>query len=166
MTEEEFAEVVERITQGLLADDFDSYRSAFRLPLVIVPRGGAAQHFDNEDDLREDFDLYVQSMRLQGVTDIFRDVRGIERRGDTARVHYVTHILRRALRIVEPFRSSMEFRRADGEWRIERIESSLGHINWSRREAEIGKDGRFTTGALQDNTRNGTANRQTENDND
>ncbi len=137
----------ERLTRALLEPDFEEYRQLFMLPHDVVPRNGTAYRLADMDALREDFDLYRTALTVNGVTDIYRIQRRLSAI-DTNEYHLTveTHVMAQGNRIVEPFETCFRLLRdIDGAWRIARVESSLGHINWTRGLAHITEDQRFDT---------------------
>lgn len=135
----------DELTKALVSGDFRLYHEVMALPLRIVSRGVGVQVIEDEAALRLDFDLYHTVMRLHGVTDIFRQVQSLHHEGEgRVRIHAKVHIMVRANRLVEPFLSVTAIQRdADDGWRIHEIESTPGHIAWTRGEAEVGTAGRF-----------------------
>ena len=82
--------------------------------------------------LQRDFDLYHNVLKLHGVTDIFREVRGVFDEGDNIhRILCRVHVMARANRIAEPFLSEMLIRPRAGLWRIIEIRSLASHIGWT-----------------------------------
>ncbi len=143
-----FIDISERLTRALVTGDFDLYRSVIALPLRIEPRAGKPYDLDTRDHLECDFNLYHQSIRTHGVTDIYREVRAITQPApDRVEIACITHILARANRIVDPFDTLIVLRPVlpdlPPDWRITRIQSSEGHINWTLGRATI-TDGGFS----------------------
>lgn len=147
MPERLFQTLGDDLTRALVTGDFDLYAAIMALPLTIAPRDGAPYVLADRAALRADFDLYHSIIKLHGVTDIYREVVEYQPVSDGhIRFHFVTHILVRAQRIVEPFASCMLMVRGADGWRIAEIESSEGHINWTRGRARIAPDGTFLEG--------------------
>lgn len=152
LTEADFQAIIGQITNALIEDDFDRYRAAVSLPLTIVPRNGSAIEFDTEESLREDFALYVQSIRLHHITEIWRDVLDIRSDERKAQVRFRSTMLSGASLVVDPWEATMTFARADKSWRMCRLDSSLGHINWTRGQAALPDTRRWdTTGKKHEN---------------
>lgn len=136
-----FEQIAEMINRGLLDGDYGIYRSAFRLPLRVEPRGGLPFVLADDDALRKDWQLYRDAIAIQGVTDIVREVREIaEIAPDRIEVTVQTNMLRHAQRIVDPFKTQFVLRSEGTEWRIAILRSSLGHINWTLGRADIVDD--------------------------
>lgn len=144
MPDRVIAELSDLLTRALLTGDFALYRQILTLPMQFTPRGEKPYVLHTEAELKADFDLYVDIMRLHGVTDIYRKLLGIQSCADGAQVRWLTHILVRATLLAEPFETRMHVVRRDGGWKIAEIESSEGHIHWTMGRAEI-SDGTFRT---------------------
>lgn len=133
-----FLDLGERLTRALLTGDFDLYRQVMHLPLEIEPRGGKSYVLESAAALRQDFDLYREHIALHGITDIYREVIEIERPApDTAFAIVRMNILAGGRRVVPLFLAMFTMLRGDdGASRFAKIQSSLGHINWT-----LGKGG-------------------------
>lgn len=143
MPRQVFAALGETLTQALLGGDFAAYASVMSLPLRITPRGDPAYVLQTEDELRADFQLYHDSLKGRGVTDIFRQVVEITVVDQThLRVRCRTHIMVRAQRIVDPFETRFLLVEQPDGWLISEIESARGHIRFSLGLSEI-KDAAF-----------------------
>ena len=146
MPERAFQELGELLTKALISGDFALYRSILTLPMKFTPKDGASYVLTDAAALRDDFDLYVSIIKLHGVTDIYRQVVGIDPVDtDRVAVRMVTHILVRANLLAEPFSSRMLMQNGPDGWRITEIESSEGHLNWTLGRAEISAGGQFET---------------------
>ena len=148
MADSAFTRIADQLTRSLLTGDFALYAGLMDLPLTTTPRGGTAYVLADIAALRRDFDLYHAAIRAQGVTDIYRAVKAVDRPdAATALVLVETHILRHAHRLTEPFASQFLLRRHGADWRISAIESSEGHINWTLGRGSLGPvpDGKEAT---------------------
>ena len=144
MPDHAFLKLGEDLTRALLTGDFRLYRSILILPMKFTPTGGQAYVLQTEDDLQDDFDLYVSIIKLHGVTDIYRQITRFEPAGPyQVEVHCLTHILVRANLLTEPFATRMLMRHNEDGWRIAEIESTKGHLNWTQGLAVLTPDGRF-----------------------
>ncbi len=130
------------LTRALVTGDFALYASLMVLPMQFTPRGEKPYVLTTEAELRADFELYVDIMRLHGVTDIYRKLLGIARTDQGAEARWLTHILVRANLLTPPFQTLMRVVPGAGGWKIAEIESSEGHIHWSMGQAVI-EDGAF-----------------------
>jgi len=128
----------ERLTRALITRDFGLYKTVMDLPLELEPRGVAPYTLTTTEALREDFNLYCDHVELHGITDIYRDVKEVETVSDEITVIICElQILSGGCRVVPPFTCIMTMRLcADNKVRLSRIQSSLGHLNWT-----IGKGG-------------------------
>lgn len=138
-----FSEIGDTLTRALVTGDFGLYQQVMQLPLTIVPIGEDPYLLKDEAALFRDFDLYHQVLKLHGVTDIFREVRGVIDDGDgVQRIQVRVHIMARANRIAEPFNSEILILPKGGNWRIIEIRSLAEHIDWtlSSGEAAVSHD--------------------------
>ena len=134
-----FSGVGDTLTQALVTGDFALYRRVMQLPLAIVPLGEPAYVLADEAALKRDFDLYHNVLQLHGVTDIFREVRGVvDDGGGVTRIQCRVHIMARGNRIAEPFESEILIQLCHDQWRITEIRSVAAHIGWTLGEADIG----------------------------
>lgn len=136
-----FSEIGDRLTEALITGDFGLYQRVMELPLTIVPLGEDPYVLADEVALRRDFDLYHDVLKLHGVTDIFREVRGVfEEEDGVHRILCRVHIMVHANRIAEPFLSEMRIRLRAGLWRIVEIRSLAAHIDWTLGGTGQGQD--------------------------
>ena len=145
MPEPAFLTLGDLLTKVLITGDFALYQSILTLPVKFLPRQGKVYVLHDEAALREDFELYVSIIRLHGVTDIYRQLLGHDRLDHGIHVHWMTHILVRGTRLVEPFATRMLVTKDAVGWRIAEIESSEGHLNWTLGRAVVSPDGNFET---------------------
>ena len=122
------------------------------LPLEIVPKNGAPYVLDATNELRKDFRLYHNNLKLHRVTDLYREgvTTEIGETG-TLRASFTLHILCDAKHLVEPFPSTQLLHNSREGWRIFKIISSLGHINWTIGQAKINRS-KFDTSNTPDDT--------------
>ncbi len=126
-----YLELGERLTRALLSGDFELYRSVMALPLEVLPRVGKPYRLETEAAMRESFLAYGRMIALHRITDLFRDVRTVERTSPGRfRVVMQLTVLSGGNRVVAPFESTHELCRTEQGWRIERIIGTLGHTNW------------------------------------
>ena len=132
MIAQAFQDLGDKLTIALLGGDFASYRSLIALPVTMTPRNGATYVLEDEASLKSDFEQYHTILKLNGVTDIFRDVQSVTAQGPgRVEVLVTTHILQQANRVAEPFATRFFLRRDGADRTIIEIESSEEHMNWS-----------------------------------
>lgn len=141
MPERAIPELADLLTKALISRDFALYRSVLTLPMRFTPRGEPSYLLTTEAELKADFDLYVDIMRLHGVTDIYRQLLSVTRSATGATAEWMTHILVRATLLTEPFLTRMQVVQGPEGWRIAEIESSEGHIHWTMGQAEVTETG-------------------------
>jgi len=136
-----FSSIGDQLTSALLAGDFEQYREVIELPLTIIPTDETPYTLTDEAALLRDFQLYHVVLKLHGVTDIFREMRGVIDEGaGHHRILFRVHMMVRANRIADPFQSEMLIRQRDGQWRILEIRSLAAHIDWTRGGTGSGQD--------------------------
>ncbi len=144
MTPEVFSQIESNLTRALLTRDFDLYKTLFHLPNSVLPHGGDPYTLNTDDEMREDFELYTNALRVQRATDIYRQTTSVSQmEPDQIEVTVETNILGSTGRVVEPFHTQFVLGLRDGEWRIVQVRSSFGHLRWTRGLAKINTAGRF-----------------------
>lgn len=139
MTVEDFASIGDRLTRALISGDLDLYRKIMVLPLKIEPFGSPAYVLETEAGLAQDFHLYVTAIRSSGITDIWREVRGVTALGDgSVRVSFRIHLMSHAHRVAEPFASEMLLVPHSGSFRIAEIATPAEHSDWTLGKAPLG----------------------------
>ena len=138
-----FEDIGNRLTTALLTGDLALYLQLIRLPLRIEAAGAYAYDLTDEAAVAEDMGLYHDVLTLHGVTDIDREVMGFRPEGEGVNVTCRVNIVAKAHRVVEPFRTDMLLVPAPGGWRIARIASQPGHIDWTLGQASIDTAGNF-----------------------
>lgn len=134
-----FSDIGDSLTKALVSGDFALYRKVMQLPLTITSLGEDTYVLHDEAALQRDFDLYHQVLKLHGVTDIFRELRGVVDEGNgVQRILCRVHIMARANRLVDPFQSEMLIQLKAGLWRIIEIRSTPDHIDWTLGSARGG----------------------------
>ena len=140
----EFYAVGERLTKALVSGDFEIYQSVMDLPLQINPELETAYTLDTVDELRSDFEIYHQVNVLHHVTDIYRQIKAIKMLSQNrAAVSCTMELLSHSGRLVDPFLATHFLHQRPKGWRIYRIDSSVGHINWTLKRTQITPDGKF-----------------------
>ena len=144
-----FTRLVEDLGAALIAGDFDRYMACVTLPLVVENRAGKDYLFETESALEADFDLYHDVLSTARVTQLIRRILKVEQTSETVILgHFETHMMSNATRIVNPWIAKMQLAMTPHGWRICRIISSLGHINWSVKKGQILPDGSFQGDAV------------------
>lgn len=139
MTIEDFAAIGDKLTAALISGDFGQYTLIMALPLQVEPYGASAYVLETEAALAKDFQLYVAALRSAGITDIWREVRSVQRREDgTACIHCRVHLMAHAHRVTEPFASEMWLRPQGGSFRITKIIAAAAHIDFTLGKTSLG----------------------------
>lgn len=136
----DFSALAEKITQALIGNNFELYRSIIRLPLRVVPRDGEPYVLETVADLESNFDMYCAVIKTNNITDIFRHPISITQVDeDWVEVTVETHLMSKAERIIDPFCNQFVLRPHQGEWKISTIRSSLAQLNWALGKSKVGK---------------------------
>lgn len=121
---------VDAVSKTVLADDWAGYRAAISLPCHIITHD-ESKVVSAEEDLRAGFDQFRDALHIQHVTDYIRLVETASfMDDDLISGSYVTHLLVRAHRILDPFRSQMALRRQDTVWRADSVTNGLANSRW------------------------------------
>jgi uncharacterized cupin superfamily protein len=144
----DFAALSEALTGALLAGDPEAYAALHALPMHVAAHDGDAYRIATRTALDADFRLYVQALRLNRVSDIFR-VEKLRTRTAPDRIDLraEVHLLAGASRIVAPYTVVFTLVHSAGDWRIARVESALNHVKWRLGRAGLPPNGRFETGS-------------------
>jgi len=122
--------VVDEVGAALMAGDWDSYVGHVLLPFTLQT-GRATMVIETADELRAGFDRFHEMIVVQKLTDYIRLVDAANYTApDTIEGTYVSHLMRHAHRVVEPYGSTMWLRQVDGRWRIPRIRNELNNASW------------------------------------
>ncbi len=135
-----FAALGERQAQALLSGDFAVYASVMALPLRIIPRDDDAYVLHTEAELHADFQLYHDSLKGRGVTDIFRQVVAFTVIDPShLKVRCKTHIMVQAQRIVDPFDTEFLLVAQSDGWLIAEVRNARGHSRFGLGLSEINR---------------------------
>ena len=138
MSPDAFYEIDRGLSHGLITGEFASYQRHLHMPLVIERIGAATLHLDNPDELRADFQLYHDVMKLHGVTDVFREITDARRHdnGDFT-IACTTHIMSRARRVLDPFATEFDLKEVNEKWLVRTIRGTIRHTNWAPGKADL-----------------------------
>ena len=107
------------------------------LPLEIIPRNGKPYTLDSVDALKSDFDLYHSNTLLHHISDLFREnITARFTAPNEITAEFRMHVLSLGREVVEPFQQTHMLVETPDGWRIRKVISSLGHINWTLGRAE------------------------------
>jgi ketosteroid isomerase-like protein len=119
------------VGRAVLAGDYDTYLRHVVLPFANV-NPVATLIVTTEAELRTGFDVFVDMLRHQRVTDYIRLVSEAHTIGEAMIAgSYVTNILANGQRVVPPFTSTVVLRRSgDGHWQAATIANPLAATAW------------------------------------
>lgn len=130
-TTEILQEWLDTVSDAVMRGDFAGYRAHVCLPFHLITHT-ASLRIEDEAPLRQGFDLFVQMLQAQRVTDYVRLTAGAEQLDDVLITgRYVSHLLvAGGARLIPPFRSAITLRREDGIWRAASITNALANSRW------------------------------------
>ncbi len=121
---------LDEVGAAVMKHDYPAYRARMCLPFQLVTHV-ANINVTTEDELRQGFDVFADSLRIQKVTDYLRLVEGAEMLDDVLLTgRYITHLLAGSHRVIPPFRSHITLRLEDGHWRAASITNALANSRW------------------------------------
>jgi hypothetical protein len=122
---------LDEVGQAVMDGDFAAYARHVGLPFANV-NPVATLIVATETDLRAGFDVFVDMLRHQRVTDYIRLVSDAHTIGETMIAgSYVTNFLANGHRVVPPFTSTVVLRRnEDGLWQAATIANPLLAASW------------------------------------
>ncbi|WP_136441236.1 hypothetical protein [Pacificoceanicola onchidii] len=128
-----FQDLLNVVTQHYLTGNVEGLHAAIAYPISMVSRQGETR-FESFEEMKADFDLYMQEFRIYGVTDIVRTVSTARPLGpDRIKGRYKTYVMNHERILVDPYESEMTLeRQEDGTWRMREVLHALGHMNWHR----------------------------------
>lgn len=121
---------LDEVSLAVMTDDWDTYRARISLPCHIV------SHNENKvvstvEDLKDGFDQFRDTLRLQRVTDYIRLVESASQPDlDLIAGRYVSHLISGGHRLIPPFRSEIMLRRAGDRWCAVAVTNSLTNSRW------------------------------------
>lgn len=133
---------LDRVTASYMDNDLEILCQSVQLPLFVQTSKGAVV-MSTPDDLKEDFNRMVTSLRVRGVTDIVRRVHFAEMVGDQ-RIHgaYRTHILSGAQMVIPAYKSAMTLEQGqDLRWRMTSVIHPMGHLTTTAKQTPQGPGG-------------------------
>ncbi|WP_425098742.1 hypothetical protein [Tropicibacter sp. S64] len=132
-----FQGLVNTVTQHYLTGDVLGLHAVIDYPITMHSRKGESQ-FSSFEEMKADFELYMNEFKIHGVTDVVRNVKAARYiTPTTIKGRYKTFVLNRDRMIVDPYESEMTLvKHADGSWRMQAIRHGLGHLNWHRTAAQ------------------------------
>ena len=121
---------LDEVAGAVMRSDYAAYRERVTVPFQLITHT-ANLHIDNDADLRQGFETFAQTLRVQRITDYIRLVEGAEEMDDVLITgRYVTHMMAGGHRVIPPFRSQITLRHEDGRWRAASITNALANSRW------------------------------------
>lgn len=131
ITEAEFQGFLDAISDCFVEPDFEAWFSRMRLPFSMVTRAGPVI-LTCEDDVRDNFLMYLQACEVMNVDHIFRRPLNMERCHDGSWIGtYETNLMCGALRATDPYVSSMLLHITPEGLKMSSILNARGHSEWT-----------------------------------
>ena len=131
---------LDEVSQAVMTDDWETYRARISLPCRIV------SHNENKvvstvQDLKDGFDQFRDTLRLQRVTDYIRLVEAAAQLdADLISGRYVSHLISGSHRLMPPFRSEMTLRLVGARWCAVSVTNSLPNSRWPLVQVALNPD--------------------------
>ncbi|WP_375261026.1 hypothetical protein [Palleronia sp.] len=117
-------------SKSFFDQDFDAHLTLVYLPFAIATRT-AVLVVEDEAKLRIGFDAWSDMLKSQKATHMICTARHVEILGDDMMSGtFDTEILRDAVRICDPYRSTATLRKIDGAWKVISIANGLTNSTW------------------------------------
>lgn len=130
MREIDFQAWVDARSKSFLDQDFDAHLELVQVPFAIATRT-AVLVVPDLDELRIGFDSWSDMLRSQKATDMICTARQVDSiHDDMISGTFDTEILRDAVRVCDPYRSTATLRCIDGKWKAISIANGLTNSTW------------------------------------
>ena len=131
---------LDAVSKSAMLDDWDSYRDAVILPFHFISHD-ESRVATTEAELKLIFGQFCDTLRFQKVTDYIRLVDSAALLDhDLISGSYITHLLVRGHRILDPFRSQMTLRLQGNRWRAASVTNSLATSRWQLIRLQLAAD--------------------------
>lgn len=137
MNETDFQSFLDDISDCFIERDFKRLRNRVIYPFSLITRAGP-NVIKTDDDLREDFALYLQACDAMQLDHIFRVPLGLEECSDgTWLGSYETNLLRNGMRATAPYKSTALLHHRPDGIRASAIMNARGHYDWTGKQPDI-----------------------------
>ncbi|AEI95416.1 hypothetical protein RLO149_c034750 [Roseobacter litoralis Och 149] len=138
MNESDFQSFLDDVSECFIERDFARWRKRVLYTFSLITSAGPIV-IKTDDELRENFALYLQACDAMQLDRIFRVPLGLEECSDgTWLGSYETNLLRNGMRATAPYKSTALLHlRADGI-RMSSIMNARGHHDWTGKQPETG----------------------------
>ena len=121
---------LDRVAAAVMAGDWETYADHVCLPFHLVTHNGNIE-VTTPEKLRQGFDDFRQTLQSQQITDYIRLVdTAAQLDADLISGRYVSHLLSRGHRVLDPFYSEITLRLAGNQWRAASITNALANSRW------------------------------------
>ncbi|ABG30951.1 hypothetical protein CEP88_16500 [Roseobacter denitrificans] len=137
MNQSDFQSFLDDVSECFIERDFALWRSRVLYPFSLITSAGAIV-IENDDELRDNFELYLQACDAMQLDRIYRVPLGLEACSDgTWLGSYETNLLRNGMRATAPYRSTaLLHKNADGI-RMSSIMNARGHHDWTGKQPNM-----------------------------
>ncbi|WP_417210112.1 hypothetical protein [Antarctobacter sp.] len=139
-THAEFEQFLTDISEPFLTRDITHWRARMLLPFSMVTGSGPVT-LSTDDDVRQNFDLYLEACDAMALDLVHRERMGVEHCEDgTVLASYRTDLMRQGKRITDPYTSTALLHPTDDGWKMSAILNARGHHAWTGRPPKITGD--------------------------
>lgn len=127
MTDAEFIDILNAISECFINDDFATWETKILRPFTMITRTGPIC-LTTLEELEENFNLFIKARDNMNVDLISRRAITIDKCEDGIYIGtYETQLLSRGQRLAEPYISSALFHASSTGWRMSSILGARGH---------------------------------------
>lgn len=128
--QEIYQQVLDELTDGVMAHDYDQVRYRLALPHLMVT-STARMEMTTEAELRELVTTFSHSLRELNVTDYRRVAHECEFVTDTViSGHHTSHLLRDGVEILPSYPSMWLLEHRDGRWMVIEAQNAIENDQW------------------------------------
>ena len=121
---------LDTVATAVMAGDWETYADHMCLPFFLVTHA-ANFEVNNAAKLQQGFDDFRQTLQIQQITDYIRLVdSAAQLDADLISGRYVSHLLSRGHRVIDPFYSEITLRLEGNQWRAASITNALANSRW------------------------------------
>ncbi len=121
---------LDRVAVTVMTADWETYADLICMPFHLVTHAGNIE-VSTLEKLRQGFDDFRQTLQIQQITDYIRLVDSAAQL-DAGLIsgRYVSHLLSRGHRVLDPFYSEITLRLEGNQWRAASITNALANSRW------------------------------------
>lgn len=136
MTDRRFPDFLDAISRCFLERDFASWKDRVIYPFSLITSVGPVI-LSNDEQLRENFELYLKACEALQLDDIVRRSISLEDCKDgTWMGTYETNLLSHGKRAAPPYRSTALLQDVFGQFKMISILNARGHHDWTGKQPD------------------------------